>query len=194
MSNALAVFNFTQFLNLMATQTPVLILPGLYNSGELHWQTVWEKNNPSFFRVQQADWETPICSDWIARIDDEIVKRGAENVVLVGHSLACQTIIKWYEKYQRIIKGALIVAPSDVDAPSYPEGTQGFKPMLLIKLPFPSIVIASTNDIYIGFEQAQRFAQAWGSTFVNAGDLGHINSDSNLGEWAFGFEQLQKLL
>lgn len=176
----------------MATQ--VLIIPGLYNSGPLHWQSVWETKNPHFYRVEQTDWDTPVCNDWIARIDEEIMKRNPLDIVLVGHSLACQTIVKWFEKYQRIIKGALLVAPSDVDAPSYPEGTQGFKPMTLRPLPFPTIVIASTNDEYISFEQAQKFAAAWGSTFVNAGDLGHINSASNLGEWSFGLNELQKLL
>ena len=176
----------------MATQ--VLIIPGLFNSGPQHWQTAWEQKYQAFLRVQQTDWDTPVCEDWIARIDAEILKHNPAEVVLVGHSLACQTIIKWYDKYQRHIKGALLVAPSDVDAPSYPEGTTGFKPMLLRPLPFPSIVIASTDDIYIGFEQAQKFAQAWGSTFVDAGALGHINSDTNLGEWEWGFEYLKKLL
>ena len=117
-----------------------------------------------------------------------------EEVILIGHSLACCTIVRWAEKYRRIIKGALLVGPSDVEAPSYPPGTTGFSPMPSYKLPFPSIVIASSNDKYVTMERANYFAGNWGSELINAGDLGHINSSSNLGNWPFGISQLQKLI
>jgi predicted alpha/beta hydrolase family esterase len=62
------------------------------------------------------------------------------------------------QKYQRIIKGASVVGPSDVEAPSYPPGHTGFAPMPTIQLPFPSIVIASSNDEYVTMERAKYFA------------------------------------
>jgi uncharacterized protein len=171
----------------------VFILPGLYNSGPQHWQTHWE-NEFGFTRIHQADWNTPACKDWISTIDEAVAKHPLEQVVLVAHSLACCTVVHWAKKYRRIIKGALLVAPSDNEAPSYPPGTRGFKPMPLFKLPFPSIVITSINDEYVTFERARSFAAAWGSELVSAGECGHINSASNLGMWPQGFEQLQKLI
>ena len=171
----------------------VFTVPGLYNSGPQHWQTHWE-NEYGFVRIEQKDWDTPVCSDWLQAIDAAVSQHPLNEVVLIGHSLACSTIVRWAEKYKRIIKGALFVAPSDVDAPSYPPGTTGFSPMPKFKLPFPSMVIASTNDEYVTFERAKEFAGNWGSEFINAGDLGHINSASNLENWHFGYSILKGLL
>jgi predicted alpha/beta hydrolase family esterase len=171
----------------------VFTVPGLYNSGPQHWQTHWE-NEYGFIRIEQNDWETPLCDDWLHAIDRAVNQHPLNEVVLIGHSLGCCTIVRWAEKYKRIIKGALLVAPSDVEAPSYPPGTSGFSPMPTFKLPFPSIVIATTNDEYVAFERAQQFAGYWGSGFINAGDLGHINSTSNLGNWHFGYSILKGLI
>ena len=55
----------------------VFMLPGLYNSGPLHWQTHWE-NEYGFTRVIQQDWETPVCEDWISTIDNTITKDGVK--------------------------------------------------------------------------------------------------------------------
>ncbi len=171
----------------------IFILPGLFNSGPDHWQTHWE-NKYGFTRIQQSDWETPVCEDWINTIDAAITGKPLDEVILIGHSLACCTVVHWANKYKRKIKGALLVGPSDVDAPSYPKGTNGFMPMPLNKLPFNSVVIASSNDEYVGLERAQYFADCWGSSLFNTGALGHINSSSNLGEWPEGYRILQELI
>jgi predicted alpha/beta hydrolase family esterase len=92
------------------------------------------------------------------------------------------------------IKGAFLVAPSDPLGDAYPPEPQGFAPVPLVRLPFPSIVVASEDDIYVSLEQAKRYAEAWGSRFVNIGAQGHINSASNLGEWQEGLALLQTLL
>lgn len=176
----------------MQTQPTTLILPGLGNSGPEQWQSIWEQKF-NFIRVQQADWETPACADWIENINNEVKKHDAANVILVGHSLACATIAYWAQRFNVKIKGALLVAPSDTEADTYPTGTTGFAPVSLIKLPFRSIMVVSTNDYYVTLDRAQQFADNWGSEWVNIGDAGHINSTSGLGEWEQGLELLKNL-
>ncbi|PWK27881.1 hypothetical protein LV89_01288 [Arcicella aurantiaca] len=171
----------------------ILILPGLGDSGEKHWQTAWEQLFPSFIRVNQVDWETPICEDWIKNIEKKIQKIGAENVILVGHSLACSTIGYWFAKYKTSIKGALLVAPSDTEADSYPSGTTGFSPMPTAPLPFKTITVTSDDDFYVSLERAEFFAEKWNSKLVVLNNLGHINGDSNLGNWDFGLSLLKEL-
>lgn len=61
------------------------------------------------------------------------------------------------------------------------------------RLPFPSIVVASTNDPYVSEARAKHFAANWGSDFVSVGELGHINSQSMLGLWPEGLALLRKL-
>jgi predicted alpha/beta hydrolase family esterase len=175
-----------------AFNSRILILPGLGDSGEGHWQTHWEKQF-GFKRVIQKDWNTPKCSDWIETIDNAITQSDVSNVILVAHSLACVTTVFWSCHYNRKIKGALLVAPSDVEADTYPPGTSGFSPMPLKKLPFPSITVASTNDYYVSLERAKLFADAWGSELINIRDAGHINVAAGFGTWESGLDYLRKL-
>jgi len=84
------------------------------------------------------------------------------------------------------VRGAFLVAPSDVEAPSYPPNAIDFEPMPLAPLPFPSIVVASTNDQYVSLDRAKAFASAWGSRLVVIGDAGHINGASGYGPWPEG--------
>jgi hypothetical protein len=173
-------------------QSSVLILPGLYNSGPKHWQSLWERRFPNLRRVEQADWDTPVCRDWVERLNQE-VERAGDDVVLVAHSLACSLVAKWAEQYQRPVRGALLAAPSDTEADTYPSGTTGFSPMATARLPFRSIVVVSNDDVYVTLERATYFANAWGSELVRLDGAGHIGSDSNLGEWPAGLALLAKL-
>ena len=171
----------------------VLIHPGMGNSGEQHWQSIWEQQHPEFIRINQRDWQTPTCQEWIENLDREVIKHNPANIILVGHSLACTTIIYWANRYKRIIKGALLVGPSDTEADTYPLGTTGFNPIPLVKLPFRSIVVMSSNDPYVTPVRAQQFANSWGSELVNIGDAGHINAVAGYGRWDFGLELLEML-
>jgi predicted alpha/beta hydrolase family esterase len=176
----------------MTFQSTILIIPGLGNSGPQHWQSLWE-NKFNFIRVEQKEWDTPFCSDWIENINNEVKKHDPANVILVGHSLACATIAYWALKFGIKIKGALLVGPSDTEADSYPLGTTGFKPVPLFNLPFKTIVVASTNDFYVTFDRAIQFADSWGGKLINIGDAGHINVSSGFGEWDEGLEILKGL-
>jgi predicted alpha/beta hydrolase family esterase len=172
------------------------ILPGIGNSGPDHWQSRWEKLHPEFVRVHQDDWDTPRCADWVRKLD-EVIGFSAGSVVLVAHSSACLLVAHWATKASpaRIqnVRGALLVGPSDPDGPNYPVGPTGFTPVPLLKLPFPSIVVASTDDRYVTIDRAREFAAAWQSRIVSLGNKGHINAESNLGDWPQGLELLRSL-
>jgi predicted alpha/beta hydrolase family esterase len=132
-------------------------------------------------------------ADWIENINNEIKKHNPSEVILVVHSAACAAVAIWAQQFNIKIKSALLVAPADPEADSFPTGAAGFAPLPLIKLPFPSIVVASTNDFYVTMQRAKLFADSWGSELINIGDAGHINSTSGLGEWHNGLELLEKL-
>lgn len=171
----------------------ILIIPGLHNSGPDHWQSHFERELDGCIRVQQENWDTPVCRDWIATVDAAVSSRG-DDVLLVAHSLGCSTVAHWAAKYKRVVKGALLVGPSDVEAPSYPPGTSGFAPIALDRLPFPSIVVASRNDPFVSFERAQCFASCWGSQLDDVGNALHINTESGHGPWPHGKELLGRLM
>ncbi len=171
----------------------VLTLSGLWNSGPEHWQTHWEGAHPHLVRVPHRDYNNPECAEWVAELDAAIAACDGPPV-LAAHSLACMLVAHWARSGSSLkIAGALLVAPSDVEASSYPVPVNGFAPIPLAPLPFPSIVVASTNDEYVSPARARQFAQAWGSRFVEIGDAGHINGDSRLGMWPVGKQLLDEL-
>jgi predicted alpha/beta hydrolase family esterase len=172
---------------------PVLTVPGLWNSGPQHWQTYWEAEHPEWRRVPQRDWDHPARDEWVATLD-EAVRSFPTPPVLAAHSLGCGLVAHWAAaKLGGIsgsggigVRGAFLVAPSDVEAPSYPPDARGFEPMPLARLPFPSLLVASTNDEYVTLERAAHFAEAWGSRLVVLGPAGHINGAAGYGPWPEG--------
>lgn len=171
-----------------------ILIPGLRNSDAGHWQTDWERNYPKEFgRVNQSDWERPNKDAWVNRIELELEDCNYENLVLIGHSVGCATIVHWQNEFAHHIKGALLVAPSDVDHPNFPSYITGFAPMPVRKLPVPSIVVASSDDHVVTIERAKHFATCWGSEFVIIQNAGHIETKSGFGKWEYGLELVQKL-
>lgn len=170
----------------------ILLLPGLGNSGPDHWQTHWEQAFPDFVRVLQSEWDTPSAETWVEQLHREIVASETP-AILVAHSLACCLVARWALAHAGPVAAAFLVAPSDVDSPYYPAGTTGFSPMPLQKLPFGSLVIASTNDEYVPLSRGKQFAGAWGSEYVLLGARGHIGSAAKLGMWQEGLDLLNKL-
>ncbi|MCD6024714.1 MAG: hypothetical protein K0Q91_1630 [Fibrobacteria bacterium] len=178
---------------------PVLILPGYGGSGPLHWQTLWEKAYPGFTRVEEKDWEAPHCGEWVETLE-AAVRRSGPDTVLVAHSLACLQVAHWvaHRAFRSMsaspVRAAFLVAPPDPDGPVFPAAARGFSPVPLGPLPFPALVVGSTNDPYAEAAFTEACARAWGARFVSAGPLGHINADSGLGEWREGMGLLLSLL
>jgi hypothetical protein len=171
---------------------PVLIVPGWGDSGPEHWQTLWERANAGFRRVVQRDWLYPICTEWVEALAGEIRAAGGP-VVLAAHSLGCMAVAHCARERGLPIRGALLVAPPDVEHPDFPPVAEGFAPIPLAPLPFPSIVVASRDDPFADFERARAFAAVWGSRLVDLGTSGHINADAGFGPWPAGEALLAEL-
>lgn len=173
--------------------TNYFIIPGLGNSEPEHWQTFFEKSGGNFQRINQQEWETPACRDWVTTIDKAISGYDPATVILIGHSLGCTTIAHWATQAKKIIKGALLVAPSDIENPVYTFPATGFAPIPKTKINFPTIVVASTDDPWVSIERAKHFAEQWGSKFIDIGKAGHINVASGYGPWQQGLDILSQL-
>ena len=176
----------------------ILIIPGWSSSGEDHWQTRWERRLKTARRVEQADWLRPQRAAWVGVIEHAI--RACERpVILVGHSLGVIAAVHALNgQHHAKVNGAFFAAPADIENAALWPVTQGqtldpsdgnFSPIPMHKLPCPSALIASANDPYCSLERARAFAAAWGSQLFEAGDAGHINTDSGHGPWPDGLMQ-----
>ncbi|MBF5041595.1 alpha/beta hydrolase [Aggregicoccus sp. 17bor-14] len=173
--------------------SPVVIVPGLDNSGPQHWQTLWVPRLPAgSVRVEQADWQQPELEAWVRTLDAAIA-RCAAPPVLVAHSLGCSTVVHWAARMSRPVKAALLVAPPDLARPDVLDVLRPFAPVPARPLPFPSVLVASSDDPYASLSASRELARAWGSRFVDAGAVGHLNTASGLGDWPQGWALLQGL-
>ena len=178
----------------IASNIHYLTVPGLASSGPKHWQTIWEKQHPDLFtRVEQDNWDLPVRTDWVEKLQI-YVKSLTQPTILVAHSLGCITVAHWAKTYfSPLIKAALLVAPADAELSERLNFVEGFTPIPTIKLPFQSLTVASTNDIYASIARSEQFSNNWGSEFINIGAKGHINASSGFGAWEEGKIVLNEL-
>jgi uncharacterized protein len=166
--------------------TDIIIIPGYENSGPDHWQSRWEQKLSTARRVEQDAWSKPVREDWVARVA-QTVNAAEKPVLLVAHSLGIPTMIHAIPLFEVKIAGAFLVAPPDVaNRKIRPKHLMTFGPYPRDPLPFPSILVGSRNDHYCSYETAEELAAAWGSSFIDGGESGHLNSDSGHGPWPEG--------
>jgi predicted alpha/beta hydrolase family esterase len=116
------------------------------------------------------------------------VRAATKPVVIVAHSAGCSAVAHAAEHLKpREVTGAFLVAPASERAKrAIPGMADDFASIPLRPLPFRSVLIASATDPYCTQDEAKALAEAWGSDFVDAGDSGHINSESGHGPWPDG--------
>lgn len=170
-----------------SSDADILIIPGWSGSGADHWQSRWEARLPTARRVEQEDWYKPTRDGWANRIV-AAVRGAARPVVLVAHSAGCSAVAHAAEHLKPgEVAGAFLVSPASERAKrAVPGMAEDFIPHRRERLPFPSVLIASATDPYCTHDEARQLAQAWGSEFVDAGDSGHLNSESGHGPWPDG--------
>jgi predicted alpha/beta hydrolase family esterase len=170
----------------------ILILSGLWNSGPDHWQTRWQQRYPAWAKVQHRDWNNPQRDEWVDELDAAVAACEGRPI-LVAHSLGCILAVQWARSASQLkVAGAFLVAPSDTEAASFPIADTTFKPIPFDPLPFPSMVITSSNDPYVTSARSRAFAAAWGSHLVEVGPAGHINDASGHGPWPQGEAMLEE--
>ncbi|HJW73322.1 MAG TPA: alpha/beta fold hydrolase [Geothrix sp.] len=172
--------------------TPILIIPGHFPSGEGHWQNLWEEALPEGRRVFMPNRQRPVLADWIWTLEDAIADCEAPPI-LVAHSLGCIAVAHWAVDHAKPVRGALLVAPLDVEQPESLAAVRPFSPIPRFTLPFPTIVAASSNDPYMALDRARELATDWGARFVDLGPRGHMNAASGHGPWIRGEALLAEL-
>lgn len=164
----------------------MLLVPGLNDSGPRHWQTLWERAHPTFHRVVQPDFAIPDLERW-ASVVSTYVRAAPVPPLVVAHSFGCLAVIRAACKTRLPLAGVMLVAPAD------PEQFGAVSQLPAARLPYPTVLVASTNDPWLRLTHAGRLAQQWGARLVACGNAGHINADSGLGAWPAGIALLRDL-
>ncbi len=166
---------------------PVLIVPGLHNSNEHHWQSLWQEKLPNSKRIELGEWDTPDLEKWKQGIREQL-QHIDKPVVIIAHSFGTLASASIAQEFPEKIAALFLVAPAD------PDKFQIAAQLPQHPLPVSAQIIASSNDPWLTEAKAAYWALLWGADYLRFKNVGHINSASNLGEWPEGILQLQRLL
>jgi len=172
---------------------PVLVVPGLNGSGPGHWQHHWLADDDRAVLVEQTDWSNPQAGRWLHRLEQAVI--AYPGALIIAHSLGSILVARLAKSpVAPLVGSALLVAPADIErtstlhARSYEFGTIPTDP-----LPFPTLVAASRDDIYMSQLKARELAALWQAQLVDLGNAGHVNIASGFGRWAGGYELAAQL-
>lgn len=176
-------------------EADILLIPGLGEAKSGHWQRRWLEKMRTAQWVDQQDWKTPYRDDWVENIEQAIIM-ATRPVVLVAHDLGVPALVHAAQNIKDTkVRGALLVAPLDLDENrDVPKAALPFANVPRDPLPFPSLMVASSNDVFCTIERAADLANAWGSDFHEAGEVGHIDLMSGHGPWPEGLMMFTRLM
>ena len=166
---------------------PVVIVPGLRNSDEHHWQTQWQARLPGSQRIHVDNWDVPDLAAWRAGII-AVLDKLQTPAVLIAHSFGTLASASIAAEFPEKIAAIFLVAPADPDK----FGIANQLPQDF--LPVEAKVIASSDDPWMTEKKAAYWSLLWGADYLRIKNVGHINSDSHLGLWQEGLTQLHQLV
>jgi predicted alpha/beta hydrolase family esterase len=174
-----------------STDLDILVVAGHEGPGEAHWQSRLIAKLSAARLVEQDDWLYGSLDVAVNRLVDAVTQ-ATKPVVFVAHSAGTILIAHAIPalRVQGLLgraKGGFLVAPPNEQSL---RGLKGIDPKFIPiprdPLPFPSALIASSNDPHSSLEDSSDLALAWGSKLIEAGPAGHINTASGHGPWPEG--------
>ena len=144
---------------------------------------------------EMPDIDTPVIESWVNKIA-EVVGKPDTNTYFVGHSIGCQAILRYLEKIDTPIGGAVFVAGwfnlKNLESPEVEEIAKPWieTPINLekVKTVLPkSTLIISDNDPFGCFEENKEKFTELGSKIVVMHNARHISAED-------GFVELPEIL
>ncbi len=165
----------------------LLIVPGLGDSGPRHWQSWLHDIASPCSRVVQKAWHSPDIDEWADRVRQAARPMNGE-AIIVAHSFGCLASVRAILQDPGYFRAALLVAPADPALFGIDDKAVGSL------LGCPATVVASRDDPWIAFDRARHFSDIWGSEFVDAGYVGHLNVEAGFGPWPDVMLRISRLI
>jgi predicted alpha/beta hydrolase family esterase len=165
----------------------LVLVPGLYDSGPEHWQSLWQARHSFFLRVTQRNWNNPDIELWISAIRRLLATR-KRPAILIGHSYGALASCCIADDGLHDIAGLLLVAPAE------PAKFEVEDRVPERNLGVPCMVVASHNDPVMRYRRAIHWSTVWGGDLIDLGEAGHINCEAGFGPWPYGLELLKSLV
>lgn len=161
-------------------------------------------NNNQVIRFDMPDTDYPKIDVWVNELD-KYVDNLDENTYFVGHSIGCQTIMRYLEKQDKKIGGILFVTPwLDLlpKAVSDEESNNIAYPWLNTKIDFEKIksltnnitCIFSDNDYFVPIEQEKEFRKKLSARTIIIKGKGHMSDVDGITKSDEIYDELKKII
>ncbi len=161
--------------------------------------------NNKVFRFNMPNSANPKIGEWVSFLDQQIDNLD-ENTYLVGHSIGCQTILRYLEsKDVTKIGGVLLVAPW-LDLLDYAiedeESYDTAMPWLTEKIDFEKVkkftnnihCIFSDDDYFVSIDQKGKFEKLLGAKTLVVSGKGHISEEDGVNELDEILDECKKMI
>jgi len=164
-----------------------------------------EKNNFSVVVPEMPNPEKPEIESWVGKLN-KIVNLN-EEVYFIGHSIGCQTILRFIEGIKNNVKGVVLIAPwthlnEETIEKEGEEVIEMAKPWIetpinwkKIKTKIESQVVClfSDNDPYVPLSEADLFKEKLKAKIIIEHNKGHFDPDSKIKENSTAVSELLKI-
>lgn len=150
-------------------------------------------DNTEVIKFNMPNTSKPKMAEWIETLNNK-VKNLNNETYFIGHSIGCQTIMRYLETKETIkIGGILFVAPWLDLLPEAIEDEDSYntaQPWLTMPMDFEKIkkftnninCIFSDNDYFVSLEQEKEFKDKLNAKTVVVKNKGHISQEDNVYE------------
>lgn len=132
---------------------------------------------------QMPNPDYPSIKTWVAKLT-KIIGKPDKELILIGHSIGCQTILRYLQTIKTPIKGSVFVAGwltlKDLETDEEQETVQPWLDTPIdfnhIKKITKSIAIFSDNDPYVPMNSVKTFEKQIGAKTITLHKRGHLGA------------------
>lgn len=167
---------------------------GTKDDGWYPWlDTKISDENNKVIRFNMPNTENPKIEEWVSELVKQVDTLD-ENTYFIGHSIGCQTILRYLQtKNIDKIGGILFVAPWLDLLPEAIEDEDSYNtayPWIHTDINFDKIksitdniiCIFSDDDYFVSLEQKERFEELLSAKTIVVSGKGHISSEDDINE------------
>lgn len=179
---------------------------GTKDDGWYPWldEKISDANN-KIIRFNMPNTENPKIEEWVSELDKQVDILD-ENTYFIGHSIGCQTILRYLEtKNVNKIGGILFVAPWLDLLPEAIEDEDSYNtasPWIHTEINFDKIrkisnnitCIFSDDDYFVSLEQKDEFEKLLNAKTIVVSGKGHISSEDGVNELSDIYDKTLEML
>lgn len=157
------------------------------------------------FVPQMPNTDYPKIEEWVPYIK-ELVGTPDKNTFFVGHSIGCQTILRYLQDICLKVGGAVFVAgwinlKSDTIEAEGEETVEIAKPWIETSLYYEKIrencdkivALFSTNDPYVPFSDSELFKDKLGAKVIIYENKGHLGGEDGISDLPVVVDEIVKM-